>query len=84
MFDGAVSPWFVLAGFVCGLFVFQTLMMLGMYQGNYFLAERKTFFAETVSMNFVMSGMIPVMVLLALFGPRRTSRVGPHSGFAWV
>lgn len=54
-----------IAGFVCGLFIFQALMMLGMYQGNYLLAVRKTFFAETVSMNFVMAGMIPVMILLA-------------------
>lgn len=54
-----------IAGFVCGLFIFQALMMLGMYQGNYLLAVRKTFFAETVSMNFVMAGMIPVMIVLA-------------------
>ncbi len=54
-----------LAGFVCGLFIFQALMMLPMYAGNYFMAVRKTFFAETVSMNFVMAGMIPTMVVLA-------------------
>lgn len=54
-----------LAGFACGLFVFQALMMLGMYNGDYLLAVRKTLFAETVSMNFVMAGMIPTMVLLA-------------------
>jgi len=54
-----------LAGFVCGLFVFQALMMKGMYDGDYWKAVRKTFFAETVSMNFVMAGMIPVMVALA-------------------
>jgi hypothetical protein len=58
-----------LAGFVCGLFIFQALMMVGMYQGDYFLAVRKTFFAETVSMNFVMAGMIPTMVLLAHIWP---------------
>lgn len=70
---GLTNGWDVtveyLAGFVCGLFIFQALMMLGMYQGNYFLAVRKTFFAETVSMNFVMAGMIPVMLLLAHFWP---------------
>ncbi|MCP4328578.1 MAG: DUF4396 domain-containing protein [Alphaproteobacteria bacterium] len=53
-----------LAGFVCGLFVFQALMMLAMYNGDYLLAVRKTLFAETVSMNFVMAGMIPTMVVL--------------------
>jgi hypothetical protein len=40
-------------------------MMLGMYDGDYLKAVRKTVFAETVSMNFVMVGMIPTMVVLA-------------------
>ncbi len=66
---GLANGWDItveyVAGFVCGLFIFQALMMLGMYQGDYFLAVRKTFFAETVSMNFVMAGMIPTMVMLA-------------------
>lgn len=53
------------AAFICGLFVFQALMMRPMYGGNYLLAVRKTLFAETVSMNFVMAGMIPTMVVLA-------------------
>ena len=52
------------AGFVCGLFIFQALMMLPMYGGNYLVAVRKTVFAETVSMNFVMAGMFPVMLLM--------------------
>ncbi|MEJ8574847.1 DUF4396 domain-containing protein [Microbaculum marinum] len=53
-----------LAGFVSGLFIFQALMMIGMYDGDYWKAVRKTFFAETVSMNMVMTGMIPVMLVL--------------------
>jgi Domain of unknown function (DUF4396) len=53
------------AGFACGLFVFQALMMLPMYGGNYLLAVRKTLFPETVSMNYVMAGMIPAMLFLA-------------------
>ncbi len=52
------------AGFVCGLFIFQALMMLPMYGGNYRMAVQKTVFAETVSMNFVMAGMFPVMLLM--------------------
>jgi hypothetical protein len=52
------------SAFVVGLFVFQALMMVGMYGGNYLLAVRKTLFAETVSMNTVMVGMIPAMVIL--------------------
>lgn len=53
------------AGFAFGLLIFQALMMVGMYDGLYFRAVRKTFFAETVSMNLVMTGMIPTMILLA-------------------
>lgn len=52
------------AAFIVGLFVFQALFMLAMYNGDYWLAVRKTFFAETVSMNMVMVGMIPTMVVL--------------------
>ena len=52
------------AAWLTGLFIFQALMMLPMYGGNYLLAVRKTVFAETVSMNFVMAGMFPVMLLM--------------------
>lgn len=52
------------AAFVTGLFIFQALMMIRMYSGDYAKAVHKTIFAETVSMNFVMIGMIPVMVIL--------------------
>jgi hypothetical protein len=70
---GLANGWDVLieytAGFIFGLFIFQALMMVRMYQGNYFRAVRKTFFAEAVSMNLVMTGMIPVMVVLAAAWP---------------
>lgn len=52
------------SAFIVGLLIFQALMMIEMYEGDYLKAVRKTFFAETVSMNMVMVGMIPVMVLL--------------------
>jgi len=58
-----------LAAFVSGLFIFQALMMVGMYDGNYWKAVRKTFFAETVSMNMVMTGMLPVMLILGMHWP---------------
>jgi len=57
------------AGFVCGLFIFQALMMRGMFDGNYWKAVQKTFFAETVSMNFVMAGMLPTMIILTSLWP---------------
>ncbi len=53
-----------LTAFVFGLLIFQALFMIKMYNGNYWLAVRKTFFAETVSMNCVMLGMFPAMLLL--------------------
>ena len=52
------------SAFICGLFIFQALMMLPMYGNRYLLAVRKTIFVETVSMNFVMIGMFPAMLLL--------------------
>lgn len=64
------------AGFICGLFIFQALMMLGMYQGDYLKAVRKTFFAETVSMNMVMAGMIPTMVVLTTVWPESEDPTG--------
>ncbi len=70
-----------LAGFVCGLFVFQALMMRAMYDGRYLLAVRKTFFAETVSMNMVMTGMIPTMVLLAAAWPESSDPLSPQFWF---
>lgn len=70
-----------LGGFLVGLFVFQALMMRGMYQGRYGLAVRKTLFAETLSMNYVMTGMIPVMVVLADLWPASTDPLSPEFWF---
>lgn len=69
------------AGFVCGLFIFQALMMVGMYDGDYLKAVRKTFFAETVSMNYVMTGMIPTMVLLEAAWPGSGTPLAPAFWF---
>ena len=52
------------AAFLFGWMIFQALFMKSMLGGNYVLALRKTFFAEFVSMNMVMVGMLPVLVLL--------------------
>ncbi len=53
-----------LAGFAFGLFIFQALFMKDMLGGTYLAAVRKTWYPELMSMNFVMSGMIPVMIIL--------------------
>ena len=67
--------------YAVGLFLFQAMMMVGMYEGNYLLAVRKTIFAETVSMNMVMLGMIPTMLLLNHFLP--TDVEGPLTAKFW-
>jgi hypothetical protein len=52
-----------LAGFAFGLFIFQALFMKDMLGGSYSAAVRKTWYPELMSMNFVMAGMIPVMIV---------------------
>jgi Domain of unknown function (DUF4396) len=52
------------AAFLFGWMIFQALFMQSMLGVDYGLALRKTFFAEFISMNMVMVGMIPTMVML--------------------
>lgn len=51
-------------GFAFGLLVFQALFMKGMLGIRYGEAVRRTALAEWLSMNCVMAGMVPVMVIL--------------------
>lgn len=51
-------------GFAFGLLVFQALFMRDMLGGSYLAAVKATFLPEWLSMNAVMAGMIPVMVVL--------------------
>ncbi|SDE64043.1 protein of unknown function [Massilia sp. PDC64] len=53
-----------LAGFFFGLFIFQALFMKDMLGGGYWGAVRATVLPEWLSMNGVMAGMIPTMVIL--------------------
>lgn len=52
------------AGFAFGLFIFQALFMKDMLGGSYWQAVRATWLPEWLSMNAVMAGMIPVMIIL--------------------
>lgn len=70
-----------LAGFVSGLFIFQALMMVDMYDGDYWKAVRRTFFAETVSMNMVMAGMIPTMLILGTWWDGSDNPLSPAFWF---
>jgi hypothetical protein len=69
------------AGFSFGLLIFQSLFMKDMLGGSYIHAVRKTWLAEWLSMNAVMSGMIPVMVILM---SRHMSAMEPTSGMFWA
>ena len=53
-----------IAGFAFGLFIFQALFMKDMLGGTYWQAVKSTVLPEWLSMNAVMAGMIPVMIIL--------------------
>jgi hypothetical protein len=54
------------AGFGFGLFVFQALFMKDMMGGSYRTAVRHSLLPEWLSMNFMMAGMFPAMVVLMM------------------
>ncbi|NMM38791.1 MAG: multicopper oxidase domain-containing protein [Glaciimonas sp.] len=55
-----------LAGFLFGLLIFQSLFMKSMMGGSYFENVRKSFMPEFISMNTMMAGMAPIMILLMM------------------
>jgi len=59
--DAAVE---YIAGFAFGLLIFQALFMKDMLGGSYWQAIKGTWLPEWLSMNAVMAGMIPVMIIL--------------------
>ena len=54
------------AGFAFGLLIFQSLFMKDMMGGSYLAALRQTLLPEWLSMNFMMAGMFPTMVVLMM------------------
>jgi manganese oxidase len=54
------------AGFLFGLLIFQALFMRKTMGGSYAENVRRTFLPEFISMNCMMGGMAPVMVLLMM------------------
>ena len=54
------------AGFGFGLFIFQALFMKDMMGGSYLAAVRHSLLPEWLSMNFMMAGMFPTMVVLMM------------------
>jgi FtsP/CotA-like multicopper oxidase with cupredoxin domain len=65
-----------LAGFACGLFIFQALFMKSMMGGSYVENVRKSFTPELISMNFMMAGMAPVMSFLMMGRDMRAMEPG--------
>jgi hypothetical protein len=61
--DIAVEYFF---GFLFGLTIFQALFMRDMLGGSYLRALKASFMPEWLSMNMVMAGMIPTMVVLMM------------------
>ena len=54
------------AGFLFGLLIFQALFMKDMMGGSYLGAVKMSFLPEWLSMNAMMAGMFPVMVVLMM------------------
>ena len=53
-------------GFLLGLLVFQSLFMREIMGGSYAQNVRRTFVPELLSMNMMMAGMAPTMILLMM------------------
>ena len=69
------------AGFFFGLLIFQALFMKKTMGGTYIKAIKNTFFPEWLSMNMIMAGMIPVMVIWPRFDELAKS---PFSFHFWA
>ncbi len=57
------------AGFLFGLLIFQALFMKKMMGGTYIKALKSAFMAEWLSMNMIMAGMIPAMMIWRYYDP---------------
>jgi len=62
MWLDVISEYFF--GFLFGLLIFQALFMRDMLGGSYVNALKQSFMPEWLSMNAVMAGMVPTMVIL--------------------
>jgi len=65
-------------GFAFGLLIFQAVFMKDMLGGSYVQALRRSFLPEWLSMNCVMAGMIPVMVILMSCVPGAMEATAPR------
>jgi hypothetical protein len=68
-------------GFGFGWSIFQSLFMRGMLGGSYMRALTSTFFPELLSMNCLMAGMVPAMILAMKSAPASHDPSGPAFWF---
>ena len=70
------------AGFVFGLFIFQALFMKDMFGGSLPDRAEAAFVPEWLSMNMMMAGMFPMMVLLMMGRDMRA--MDPREPLFWA
>ncbi len=68
-------------GFGFGWSIFQSLFMRSMAGGSYMRALTSTFFPELLSMNCLMAGMVPAMILAMKSAPASHDPSGPAFWF---
>jgi len=70
-----------LLGFGFGWTIFQALFMRDMAGGSYRRSLTSTFFPELLSMNCLMAGMVPTMILAKHYAPASNDPSGPAFWF---
>jgi hypothetical protein len=68
-------------GFAFGWTIFQALFMRDMAGGTYLAALKSTFMAELLSMNLLMAGMIPTMMILRRYVAAADNPLTPNFWF---
>ena len=68
-------------GFAFGWTIFQALFMRDMAGGSYLQALKSTFMSELLSMNLLMAGMIPTMMILRRYVAAADNPLTPNFWF---
>ena len=68
-------------GFAFGWTIFQALFMRDMAGGSYAGALKSTFMSELLSMNLLMAGMMPTMMILRRYVPSAENPLTPNFWF---
>src|SRR5215510_11961755 len=68
-------------GFAFGWTIFQALFMRDMAGGSYGRALKSTFMSELLSMNLLMAGMMPAMMILRRYVPMADNPMTPNFWF---